>query len=93
LCAGARRRRTGPGAPAAQLGFTVDFAHLDEVEIGELTGSAWLTVDEVKAVDEGIFPVPVADLAKRLVGGEVPGEPVELAWVGWRGDDKRFPLG
>jgi 8-oxo-dGTP pyrophosphatase MutT (NUDIX family) len=72
--------------------FTVNFAHLEASEIGELTGSAWLSVDEVKAVDEGIFPVPVADLAKRLIGGEVPAEPVELPWVNWRGDTKRFPL-
>jgi 8-oxo-dGTP pyrophosphatase MutT (NUDIX family) len=73
--------------------FTVDFAHLEATEIGELTGSAWLSVDQVKAVDAGIFPVPVADLVKRLVDGEVPAEPVELAWVDWRGDNKRFPLG
>lgn len=72
--------------------FTVDFAHLEASEIGELTGSAWLSIDEVKAVDEGVFPVPVADLVKRLVGGDVPAEPVALPWVGWRGDTKRFPL-
>lgn len=72
--------------------FTVDFAHLEASEIGELTGFAWLSVDEVREVDAGVFPVPVADLAKRLVGGEVPVEPVELPWVHWRGDTKRFPL-
>ncbi|WP_205324443.1 NUDIX domain-containing protein [Glycomyces sp. YM15] len=72
--------------------FSVDFAHLEASEIGELTGSAWLSLDEVEAVDDGIFPVPVADLAKRLVGGDLPVEPVELPWVGWRGDTKRFPL-
>lgn len=72
--------------------FTVDFAHLEATEIGELTGSAWLSIDQLRAVDEGVFPVPVADLAKRLIGGDVPAEPVELDWVGWWGDTKRFPL-
>lgn len=72
--------------------FTVDFTHLEASEIGEITGSAWLSIDEVKAIDDGIFPVPVADLVKRLVGGDVPTGPVALPWVNWRGDNKRFPL-
>jgi len=72
--------------------FTVDFAHLEASEIGELTGSAWLSIDQLQAIDHGVFPVPVADLTKRLIGGNVPTEPVELRWVNWRGDDKRFPL-
>ncbi|MDA1362347.1 NUDIX domain-containing protein [Glycomyces luteolus] len=72
--------------------FAVDFAHLEASEIGELTGSMWLSIDEVKAVDDGIFPVPVADLLKRLVGGDLPAAPVELPWANWRGDTKRFPL-
>lgn len=72
--------------------FGVDFAHLEASEVGELTGSAWLAVDELRAVDDGVFPVPVADLVKRLVGGDVPAVPVELPWVHWRSEDKRFPL-
>ncbi|THV26682.1 NUDIX domain-containing protein [Glycomyces paridis] len=72
--------------------FEVRFDWLEACEIGELTGSAWLTVDELRAVDAGVFPVPIADLAERVVGGDIPSAPVELAWVNWRGDNKRYPL-
>lgn len=72
--------------------FEVGFDHLEACEVGELTGWAWLTVDELGAVDGGVFPGPVAVLAARLVGGDIPVAPVELAWVNWRGDDKRYPL-
>lgn len=71
--------------------FEVRFDWLEGCEVDEITGSAWLSVDELRAVDRGVFPVPVADLAKRLVAGDVPASPVELERVNWRGDDRRYP--
>ncbi|MCH7229632.1 NUDIX domain-containing protein [Glycomyces sp. L485] len=72
--------------------FDVSFANLEPIEAADLNGLAWLSIDQLQAADEAVFPVPIASLVKRLLSGETPPEPVELEWANWRGDNKRCPL-
>ncbi|GAB3659018.1 NUDIX hydrolase [Glycomyces tarimensis] len=72
--------------------FEVNFDNVEPWEADQLNGSAWLSLDQLQAADDAVFPVPIAALVKRLIGGDIPCEPFELAWTDWRGDDKRCPL-
>ncbi|GAB3659021.1 NUDIX hydrolase [Glycomyces tarimensis] len=61
---------------------------LEAIEREELNESRWLTVDEVEAADDRIFPAHVAELLKGLNAGVHPQAPVELAWGAWCWDAK-----
>ncbi len=56
---------------------------LEEIEQAEFTEARWLTLAEVAAADERIFPARIADLLKGLLGGATPIAPVRLPWGAW----------
>ncbi|WP_100445356.1 NUDIX hydrolase [Glycomyces xiaoerkulensis] len=72
--------------------FDLDFDGLEGTEVQEITGYAWLGPDQLREVDDSVFPVPIAALVERCVSGDIPAVPVELDWPGWRGDLKRCPI-
>lgn len=62
---------------------------LEQIEQAEFTAACWLTLDQVAATDDRIFPARVADLLKGLLNGAVPVAPVRLPWGAWRWDADR----
>jgi hypothetical protein len=63
------------GAPQPFEAVTV---HPDEEPI---TGSAWLTVPQLRVLPEVVYPVGLADHLERLFTSGVPAEPIDLGDV------------
>jgi 8-oxo-dGTP pyrophosphatase MutT (NUDIX family) len=58
----------------------VDLSGQDERELLDLLEHRWWTVGELHATSDLVFPVGLVDLLTRLLHGDVPSEPVRLAW-------------
>jgi 8-oxo-dGTP pyrophosphatase MutT (NUDIX family) len=62
---------------------------LEDIERAEFTEARWLALAEVAAVDDLVFPAPVAALLKGLLAGTTPPAPVRLPWGAWTWDEDR----
>lgn len=60
----------------------VDTSRLAETEDNPVRGTRWWTLDELAASAERIEPAGLAALARRLISGDGPPEPVRLHWHG-----------
>ena len=60
----------------------VDTGRLAETEDNPVRGTRWWTLDELAASAERIEPAGLAALARRLISGDDPPEPVRLHWHG-----------
>ncbi|GJE29671.1 NUDIX hydrolase [Methylobacterium organophilum] len=58
----------------------IDTSRLAETEDNPVRGTRWWTLDELAASAERIEPAGLADLARQLVAGDIPGQPVTLGW-------------
>jgi 8-oxo-dGTP pyrophosphatase MutT (NUDIX family) len=58
----------------------VDTTGQEEFERAQLTGFRWWTLDDLAATEEAVYPLGLVPLMKDLLGGRVPGKPVELPW-------------
>ena len=60
----------------------VDTSRLAETEDNPVLGTRWWSLDELGATDERIEPAGLAALARAVVAGDMPEEPVRLRWQG-----------
>jgi 8-oxo-dGTP pyrophosphatase MutT (NUDIX family) len=58
----------------------VDLSGQDELERRDLLEHRWWAAGELRATDELVFPVGLADLFVRLLRGDIPDKPVRLPW-------------
>ncbi|SEN22995.1 NUDIX hydrolase [Nonomuraea pusilla] len=58
----------------------VDLSGMEEFERSLLDGFRWWTPADLRATHECVLPAGLADLLERLLGGEVPSEPVVMSW-------------
>jgi 8-oxo-dGTP pyrophosphatase MutT (NUDIX family) len=58
----------------------VDFSGQDAQERRDLLDHRWWTVGELRAAEEPVYPLGLADLCARLLRGDVPREPLRLPW-------------
>ena len=61
-------------------GFTVDTSGWQPVEASTMSGHRWWTLDEIEAAPRNVFPFGLAPLARDLLAGRLPVEPVRLPW-------------
>jgi 8-oxo-dGTP pyrophosphatase MutT (NUDIX family) len=59
-------------------GHAIDTDGQQDLERSMITGHRWWTVTELRAATERIAPLGLADLAGRLVRGDIPASPVRL---------------
>ena len=60
----------------------VDTARLAETEDNPVLGVKWWGLDALAATRDVVEPQGLAALARRIVSGDVPREPVRLSWGG-----------
>lgn len=58
----------------------IDTARLAETEDNPVRGTRWWTLEELEGTAERIEPVGLVELARRLVSGDIPKQPVRLSW-------------
>ena len=58
----------------------VDTSRLAETEDNPVRGTRWWPLDELAASAERIEPAGLAELAQRIVAGDVPHQPLRLDW-------------
>ncbi|GAA3230665.1 NUDIX hydrolase [Nonomuraea helvata] len=58
----------------------VDISGMEEFERSRLDCFHWWTLDELRSATEPVLPVDLPRLLERLVAGDVPKDPVLLAW-------------
>jgi 8-oxo-dGTP pyrophosphatase MutT (NUDIX family) len=58
----------------------VDTDGQEDAERAFITGHRWWTLDEIRAAVEVVWPIGLADLVTRLLGGDFPDRPVRLPW-------------
>lgn len=58
----------------------VDTARLAETEDNPVLGVKWWTADELAATTDVVEPRGLAALARRIAAGDLPADPVPLAW-------------
>lgn len=61
--------------------FEVSLDGMEEEESKEISRCEWLGLDDLLATDAYVFPIGLAGVLKRLMGGEVFTEPIELPWL------------
>ncbi|MEQ4723074.1 NUDIX domain-containing protein [Nonomuraea sp. B19D2] len=59
---------------------TVDLSAMEELERSLLATYRWWTLDELRATTELVLPVNLPRLLERLLAGDVPTDPVLVAW-------------
>jgi 8-oxo-dGTP pyrophosphatase MutT (NUDIX family) len=64
----------------APEGFCVDTSGWQPLEASTMSGHRWWTVDEVAAAPKIVFPFELAPLARDLLAGRLPSQPVRLPW-------------
>jgi 8-oxo-dGTP pyrophosphatase MutT (NUDIX family) len=64
----------------APEGFCVDTSGWQPVEASTMSGHRWWTVDEVEATPKIVFPFDLAPLARDLLAGRLPSQPIQLPW-------------
>lgn len=60
----------------------VDTSRLAETEDNPVLGTRWWTLAELRASADRVEPAGLADLADRIVSGNLPAQPVVLSWHG-----------
>lgn len=60
----------------------IDTARLAETEQNPVLGTRWWNLAELAATSERVEPAGLARLALRVAAGDIPDEPVRLAWHG-----------
>jgi 8-oxo-dGTP pyrophosphatase MutT (NUDIX family) len=58
----------------------VDLSGQDPRELADLLELRWWAVGELRATSDLVFPIGLAELLTRLLRGDIPHEPVRLAW-------------
>lgn len=58
----------------------LDLSGQDDFERGNLLEVRWWSVADLRTTADLFFPVGLADLVVRLIGGDLPAEPVRLPW-------------
>lgn len=58
----------------------IDTSLLAETEDNPVRGTRWWPLDELESSSERIEPAGLVALARRVVSGDVPSEPVRLHW-------------
>ena len=64
----------------APEGFCVDTSGWQPLEASTMSGHRWWTLDEIEAAPRNVFPFGLAPLARDLLAGRLPVEPVRLPW-------------
>ena len=59
----------------------VDTARLAETEDNPILDARWWSLDDLAALPQRVEPAGLVALARRIVAGDVPPEPVRLTWV------------
>ncbi len=60
----------------------IDTSRLAETEDNPILDVRWWTVEDLAATQDRVEPQGLADLARRIVAGDMPASPVALAWSG-----------
>jgi 8-oxo-dGTP pyrophosphatase MutT (NUDIX family) len=58
----------------------LDLSGQDEYERRELLDVRWWSIADLRTTTDLVFPVGLADLTARLLGGDLPAEPLRLPW-------------
>lgn len=64
----------------APAGFVVDTSGFEPIEVSEVDGHRWWTVDEVADSEKAVVPWQLAPLLRELIAGRPPPTPVQLPW-------------
>ncbi len=59
---------------------TIDTSRLAETEDNPILDVRWWSVEDLAASSDPVEPRGLADLARRILAGDVPAHPVTLAW-------------
>jgi ADP-ribose pyrophosphatase YjhB (NUDIX family) len=62
----------------------IDTSGQEEFERAMMVSHRWWTLPELRTTRERVTPFNLADLMRRLLGGDIPKEPVTLPWHGER---------
>jgi len=64
----------------APAGFAVDTSGWQPMEASTMSGHRWWTLDEIETAPRTVFPFGLGPLARDLLAGRLPTQPVRLPW-------------